>query len=232
MTTYDIAYGDLTTYALVIIGFVIVLYSQIKIKTVYAKYKKIKSSTKIDGGEAAREILERNGIDIYVVETAGDLTDHYDPRAKVVRLSTEVYRNNTIASIAVAAHECGHAIQDKKGYVFMKIRSSLVPVVNLVNYLGYFALFVSIFTGITGYLMVGILMVLATLVFQIITLPVEFDASKRGLEEIQRFHLLSEDEYKGAKKVLKAAALTYVAGTISSLLQLLRLVLMFSRRRD
>lgn len=232
MSGYDLMYGDLITYSLVIIGFLIVLYAQLKINTNYNKYKKVKASTGIDGATSARKILEKHGLDLYVVETSGNLTDHYDPKGKVVRLSREIYRGDTIAGIAVAAHECGHAIQDQEGYIFMRIRSTLVPVVNLISYLGYFSIFISIFTGVMGYLMTGIVVILATLLFQLVTLPVEFDASRRGLKEIKELCLLSEDEYKGASNVLKAAAFTYVAGTISTLLQLLRLILMFNRRRD
>ena len=160
------------------------------------------------------------------------MSDHYDPSRKTVRLSPVVFRENTIASIAIAAHECGHAIQDKENYTFMRIRASLVPVVNLVSYAGYFAMIISIFMGAMQYLMVGILMELATVVFQLVTLPVEFDASKRALKEIEELNLVSKEELDGAKKVLSAAAFTYVASALAAILQLLRLLIMYGNRNN
>lgn len=225
-------YGYDSTYILVVIGLIIVLYAQFRIKITYGKYKSKRINGNYTGADAAREILKKNGLDLYVVETSGELTDHYDPRKKVIRLSKDIYEGTTIAAISVAAHECGHAVQDKEGYFFFRLRSTLVPFVNLVSYLGYFAIIVAIFTSYMGYLTIGIATVLATLVFQLVTLPVEFDASRRGLKEIKQLNLLDSKEYNGAKSMLKAAAFTYVAGTISTILQLLRLVLLFNRRRD
>lgn len=230
MSNYDLMYGDMFTWLLVIVGVILVIYAQAKVKSAYNKYKNIKCSKNINGAEAARLILKKNNLDLYVVETPGEMSDHYDPSRKTVRLSPVVFRDNTIASIAIAAHECGHAIQDKENYTFMRIRASLVPVVNLVSYAGYFAMIVSIFMGAMQYLMVGILMELATVVFQLVTLPVEFDASKRALKEIEELNLVSKAELDGAKKVLSAAAFTYVASALAALLQLLRLVIMYSNR--
>ena len=186
------------------------------------------------GKDVARKILDKNGLKhIQVVETSGNLTDHYDPSNEVIRLSTNIYEETTIAAMAVAAHECGHAIQDKDGYKFMKIRSALVPIVNFVNYAGYFVIAISLLAGVTGYLILGIITVLATLVFQLVTLPVEFDASRRALEELEINQLVSEEEKEGATNMLKAAAFTYVAGVLSSLLNLIRLILMLlDRKRD
>ncbi|MBE6138331.1 MAG: zinc metallopeptidase [Firmicutes bacterium] len=219
------------TVVLSIVGFIIILWAQTTVNSSYKKYKKIKTTKGLSGQEVARAILDRNGLkDIYVVETRGELSDHYDPSRKVIRLSKEIFHGDTIAAAAVAAHECGHAIQDKDGYIFMKIRSFLVPVVNLVTYIGYIVAFISIFAGATGYLKISILMILAALLFQLVTLPVEFDASKRANEELLKLNLVSHDEVIQTKSMLKSAALTYVASFISSLLNLLRLVIMLNDR--
>jgi len=223
---------NILTLTLFIIGFIIVLYAQIKINSTYGKYKNIKLNKNITGQEVARMILDSNGMNnIHVVETQGELTDHYDPRRKVVRLSKQIFHDNAIASVAVAAHEVGHAIQDKEGYIFMKIRSILVPVVNFITYIGYIVAFISLLAGITGYLKVSIIIILAALLFQLVTLPVEFDASKRGREQLVKLGIIDGSEEKGVKKMLDAAAFTYVASFISSLLNLLRLIIML-RDRD
>lgn len=223
---------NILTLTLFIIGFIIVLYAQIKINSTYGKYKNIKLNKNITGQEVARMILDSNGMNnIHVVETQGELTDHYDPRRKVVRLSKQIFHDNAIASVAVAAHEVGHAIQDKENYIFMKIRSILVPVVNFITYIGYIVAFISSLAGITGYLKVSIIIILAALLFQLVTLPVEFDASKRGREQLVKLGVIDGSEEKGVKKMLDAAAFTYVASFISSLLNLLRLIIML-RDRD
>lgn len=223
---------NILTLTLFIIGFIIVLYAQIKINSTYRKYKNIKLNKNISGQEVARMILDSNGMnDIHVVEIQGELTDHYDPRRKVVRLSEPIFHDNAIASVAVAAHEVGHAIQDKENYIFMKIRSILVPVVNFITYIGYIVAFISLLAGITGYLKVSIIIILAALLFQLVTLPVEFDASKRGREQLVKLGVIDGSEEKGVKKMLDAAAFTYVASFISSLLNLLRLIIML-RDRD
>lgn len=219
------------TILLSIVGFIIILWAQTTINSSYKKYKKVKTTKGLSGQEVARAILDSNGLsDIYIVETNGELSDHYDPHRKVIRLSKEIFHGDTIAAAAVAAHECGHAIQDKQGYVFMKIRSMLVPVVNLVTYIGYGVAFISLFAGATGYLKVSIVIILAALLFQLVTLPVEFDASKRANAELLKLNLVSSDEVVHTKKMLNAAALTYVASFISSLLNLLRLVIMLNDR--
>ena len=221
------------TMILLLIGFILTVYAQANINGNYNKYKKIRNKKGLTGAEAARRVLEKNGLtNIYVVETKGNLTDHYDPTRKVVKLSTDIYNGQTIAAISVAAHECGHAIQDKVGYNFMRIRSALVPFVNLVNKLGYFVLIISVFAGVTGYLKISICMLLASLLFQLVTLPVEFDASKRAKEELTNLQLIDREEYKGVSNMLKSAAFTYVAGVLNSLLQLLRLIIMLNDRRD
>lgn len=220
-------------YGLPIIGTIIVLFAQFSISSNYKKYSGIKNNKNISGSEIARIILDKNGLNnIYVIETSGELTDHYDPSRKVVRLSKNIYRGTSIASISVAAHEVGHAIQDKEGYSFMRIRSFLVPIVNLTTYLGYFGLIISIFAGITGYLKVSIIILLASLLFQLVTLPVEFDASKRAKKQLNELGVVNSDEANGVRTMLFAAALTYVASFLSNILQLLRLVLMLGGRDD
>lgn len=220
-------------YGLVIIGAIIVLFAQLNINSNYKKYKSISLNKSISGQEAARMILDANGLqDIYVVSTSGELTDHYDPSRKVIKLSNDIFNGETIAAVSVAAHECGHAIQDKDGYLFMRIRSFLVPIVNIISYLGYFGLVISIFAGITGYIKVSILVLLATILFQLVTLPVEFDASKRAKEQLEKLGIVDSEELEGSNKMLFSAALTYVAGLLSNLLQLLRLVLILGSRRD
>jgi len=220
-------------YGFAIIGFVVVLLAQLNINSNYKKYKKISLSQNLTGQEVARRILDANGLsNIYVVATQGELSDHYDPSRKVVKLSEDIYNGETIAAASVAAHECGHAIQDKDGYFFMRVRSFLVPFVNLISYLGYFGLIVSIFAGITGYIKLSILILFATIIFQLVTLPVEFDASKRAKEELLKLGLVNDEELNGSSKMLFSAALTYVASLMSTLLQLLRLLLILGRRDD
>lgn len=220
------------TSIIFVIGILIVLFAQIKINISYNKYKKVKNAKTLSGQEVARMILDQNDLeDIYVVEVNGELTDHYDPRRKVVRLSSHVFHENTIAAMAVAAHEVGHAIQDKEGYSFMRIRSIMVPFVNFVTYVGYIVAVISLVGGVTGYLKVSICMVLAALLFQLVTLPVEFNASKRAKEQLVKLGIANSEEENGASKMLSAAAFTYVASLISSLLNLLRLVIML-RNRD
>lgn len=234
MNYWLIRYDNITTILLVVIGVILVLYAQIKINTTYSKYRRIRNIKGITGREVARIILEANGLSqINIYETNGNLTDHYNPTKKLIKLSSDIYDGTSIASVAVAAHECGHAIQDKENYSFFKIRSILVPVVNFISYLGYFGLIVSLFAGVTGYLKLSILILFATTLFQLVTLPVELDASKRAKEQLINLGLVSIEEENSVKKVLSAAAMTYIASLISSILNLLRLVLILgSRERD
>ena len=234
MNYWLMRYDNLTTILLVVIGFILVLYAQIKIKTTYSKYIKIKNIKGITGKEVARIILDSNNLSqINIYETNGNLTDHYNPTKKLIKLSSDIYDGTSIAAVAVAAHECGHAIQDKEDYSFFKIRSLLVPVVNLISYLGYFGLLVSLFAGVTGYLKLSIVILFGTALFQLVTLPVELDASKRAKEQLINLGLVSIEEENSVKKVLSAAAMTYIASLISSILNILRLVIMLSgRERD
>ncbi len=211
---------------------VIPLIASLNIDSTYKKYKQVLNKKNLTGFDVARTILDANGMkDMYIVETPGNLTDHYDPKQKVVRLSTDIFHGNSIASMAVAAHECGHAIQDKTNYTFMRIRASLVPVVNFITYGAYIMFFISILLSYADLLLISIGSVLAGLIFQIVTLPVEFDASSRALKQLEELDLVVKEDSEGSKKVLKAAALTYVAAVLSSALNLLRLLSYYNNRR-
>ena len=224
-------YGVDYTYILVLIGFLITLIAQMYIKSSYNKYKKVKTKSGLDGYEVARRILNANGLNnIDIVETKGELTDHYDPARKVVRLSTEIYHGTSIASSSVAAHECGHAIQDKENYFFLRFRSALVPFANISSTLGYVAVLIGLIFGIVKLAWIGIALEMVILLFQIITLPVEFDASRRAGEFLKQEALVEKKEQVGSKKMLTAAALTYVASVLSTILSILRLVLIVSDR--
>ena len=213
-------------YGLVIIAFLITLLADIYLRTRYSKYKKINVKSGLTGAEVAREILKNNGLEnVYVVETKGYLTDHYDPRAKVVRLSTDIYNGDSIASVSVAAHECGHAVQDKEGYFFLRFRSFLVPIVKFSSKFGYLAVLIGLIFGAMNLAWVGIFLLVAILLFQLITLPVEFNASKRGKIFLTKLKIVDQSERSMASSMLMAAAMTYVASLISTLLELLRLVL-------
>ncbi len=214
------------TYTLVLIGLVITLIAQIFVSTSYSKYKKIKSKSKMEGFEVARKILDSNGLqDVDIVETKGELTDHYDPTRKVVRLSSDIFHGATIASASVAAHECGHAVQDKEGYFFLRLRAKIIPIVNISTKAGYIALIIGLLFGFIELFWLGIILELAILLFQLITLPVEFDASKRAAEFLKKEALIEKEEQEGSKKMLRAAAMTYVASVVSTLLQIFRLII-------
>lgn len=226
-------YGYDPTYILVLIGFGITLLAQIFVSSSYKKYKKIETKSGLQGFEVARRILDMNGLhNVDIVETQGELTDHYDPTRKVVRLSTDIYHGKTIASSSVAAHECGHAVQDKEGYFFLRLRASLVPVVNISTKVGMIAIMIGLIFGALKLAWLGIFLELGILLFQLITLPVEFDASKRAAEYLKKEALIEAKEQSGSKKMLNAAAMTYVASVVSALLEILRLVLLVSNSRD
>lgn len=231
MNSLYYGFGSLTEVVLLLVGTLVVIFAQIKVKGAYNKYLQVKCDKNISGCEVARKILDNAGLDkVHVVEVKGELTDHYDPKQKVVRLSTDIFHGTSVASVAVAAHECGHAIQDKDNYSFMRIRASLVPVVNLVNKFGYIATIIGLIAGIFDVLIAGIVMLLATLLFQIITLPVEFNASNRAKDIVSDLNLASDDEKEGISKMLSAAAFTYVAGVINTFFQLLRLFVRYNDR--
>ena len=197
----------------------------------YSKYKQVSVKSNKTGFDTAREILDQNGLsNVLILETQGDLSDHYDPSKKVVKLSHDIYHGRTIAAVSVAAHECGHAIQDKEGYSFLVFRNRIVPLVNLSSKVGYIAIMIGLIFSLRELVLIGIALEIIILLFQMVTLPVEFNASHRALEKIKQYGIVNNNELSGAKKMLTSAALTYVAGVISSLFQVLRLVLMYTRR--
>ena len=211
---------------------VVPLIATMNIKSNYSKYKAEKNKSGLSGFEVARKILDENGLEkLYIVEVKGELTDHYDPSQKVVRLSTDIFHGETIAAAAVAAHECGHAIQDKENYSFMRIRATLVPIVNLITYAAYIMFVVSMLLQIIDLMPVAFVSVLFSLAFQVITLPVEFDASKRALIQLEKLELVDKKEHEGTQKMLRSAAMTYVASVVSSLANLLRIVMSYTRGR-
>lgn len=209
------------------------LVAQIGISTNYSKYKGIKNEKGLTGQEVARKILDDNGLsNIYVVETSGNLSDHYDSSRKVVRLSKDIFHGESIAAVSVAAHECGHAIQDKEGYTMMRIRSLIFPIVNIGTQFSYIVILLGFLMESLDLFLAGIALVSLGLIFQLVTLPVEFDASKRALNILKKDGYVEEHEHIGCKKMLTSAALTYVAGVLSSALQILRLILAFNRNND
>ncbi|CCZ89284.1 putative neutral zinc metallopeptidase [Coprobacillus sp. CAG:605] len=217
---------------LVIIVISIPLIAQIGVSSNYQKYKRVKNTKELTGYDVARKILDENGLeDIYIVETRGELTDHYDPTKKVVRLSSDIYHGKTVAAMSVASHECGHAIQDKDGYTFMRIRSAIFPIVNVATSISYWIILLGFLFELLDLIYIGIALTCLGLLFQIVTLPVEFDASKRAGVFLKEYNLATEDESKGVKKMLGAAAMTYVAGVLASALQILRLILV-ARNND
>lgn len=225
-------YYYITDYGILIVTVLITLIAQAFVSSSYSKYKKVKNKKGVTGAEVAREILAKNGLEnIYVVEVAGNLTDHYDPSRKTVRLSKDIYNGTSVAAIAVASHECGHAIQDKENYTFLKIRAALVPLVNFSSVAGYIAILIGILFSSLQLFWIGILLEAVILVFQLVTLPVEFNASNRALKKIEEYDLVNLEELTGAKKMLRAAAFTYVASAATALLQILRLILI-ARDRD
>lgn len=220
-------------YGLAIVSVLITLGAQVFIKSNYSKYSKVKNEKGITGADVARKLLDKHGLtDIKVQQVSGELTDHYDPKGRVIRLSEGIYGQATIAAVSVACHECGHAIQDKNNFVFLRIRSSLVPVVNLCSYAGYIAIILGGILSMMGLIWAGIIAEMVILLFQLVTLPVEFDASKRGLKEVKEEGFLNKSELKGGKSMLTSAALTYVASVATAIIQVLRLVLIYGKRND
>lgn len=214
-------------YFLLII--IIPLWAQFRVKNTYKKYSKVPSSSYMDGAEVARRILHANGLyDVKVEETRGYLSDHYDPRTKTVRLSSANYHGHSVAAAAIVAHEVGHAIQDQQDYAFLRIRHALVPVANLGSNFSWILIMVGIFAQISGLLLLGILFMAAAVVFQVITLPVEFNASNRAMDQIISLGVIRNEEERETRKVLNAAALTYVAAAAVAVLELVRLVLIYT----
>lgn len=224
------------TYILVLIGAVLCLAAQAKVSMTYGKYEKVRSRTGMTGAQAAQRILEMSGIyDVRIERVSGRLTDHYDPTGKVLRLSDATYASGSVAAIGVAAHECGHAVQHHKGYGPLRLRSALVPAANIGSKAGIPLIILGALLGMNQILIqIGIWVFALAVLFQVVTLPVEFDASKRALAMLDGYGLMDREETAGCHKVLSAAALTYVAAAATAILQLLRLVLLFgdNKRRD
>lgn len=221
------------TYLLIIIGMLLSLAASAKLKSTFAVYRGRRSASGLTGAEAARRILNAAGItDVQIVPVSGSLTDHYDPRSKTVRLSEDIYGQTSLAAVGVAAHECGHAIQHHIDYAPLSIRSALVPVANFGSALSWPLFFAGLIFSIQPLLTLGIVLFSFAVLFQLVTLPVEFNASSRALHMLESTGILSRDENSGARKVLRAAALTYVAALASSILQLLRLIILAGGRRS
>ena len=221
-----------STYILVIIGMIIVFYAQSKVKSTFNKYDQLETQIRVTGRQAAEAILSQAGIhDVQVEHVPGQLTDHYDPRNKVLRLSDATYAQTSVAAVAVAAHECGHAVQDAVGYHFLKLRSAIVPVVQIGSAMAMPMIILGLILSWIGLVRIGIIAFGLTVVFQLVTLPVEFDASKRAIAILQERQLFAPQEIPAAQKVLRAAAFTYIAATLSTMLQLIRLIMISNRRR-
>ena len=223
------------TYVLVLIGALISMVASINVNSTYRRFSAVMSMRGVRAEEAAQRILHDAGIyDVRIDRIRGELTDHYSPSEKVLRLSDAVYGSTSVAAIGVAAHECGHAIQHKVGYVPLSLRSLSVPVANIGSKLSWPLILIGLLIGYTPLAQIGVILFLAVVLFQLVTLPVEFNASHRALQVLKQDSMLSMDELSGARKVLTAAALTYVAALFSTILQLLRLVMIVNggRRRD
>lgn len=225
-------YSNDPYYFLVIIAIFFSMFAQFKISSTYAKFSKVIAKNGYTGRDTARQILDRNGLsDIPIEMVQGQLSDHYDPQRRVIRLSQAVYQSNSIASISVAAHEVGHALQHQQGYAFLAIRSMIAPIVSVTSRFVWIMILAGFILNMVGLVQIGILLFLGILVFQLVTLPVEFNASKRAIAELQE-GFVQQDEVAMSKKVLGAAALTYVAATLVSAMQILRLFALSNRRRQ
>ena len=210
---------------------IIPIYASIKVNLSYKKYVKIDNEKKLTGFDVARRILDENNLgEIYVVETKGTMSDHYDPRRKTVRLSTDVYHGTSISSLAIAAHECGHAIQDKEGYTWFKIRSMIFPIVNIGQKIAYVVMIIGLFLSYMNYVYAAIGFTFLGLLFELVTLPVEFDASKRAKSLVLSDGMISDSEKSGVDAVLNSTAFTYVAAVISSMLEMLYLLMQLNDR--
>ena len=225
-------YGFDPTYILVLFAFFLTLFASFGVKATFSKYDKIRSSRGITGAMAARQSLNANGLHhIRIERVSGSLTDHYSPKENVIRLSDATHDSDSVAAIGVAAHECGHAVQYQVGYAPIKIRNSIVPIVNIGNTLSMPLFVLGLVLGMTQLAFFGAILFGLVLLFQVITLPVEFNASRRAIKTLDSMMVLEGDELSGAKKTLIAAALTYVAAVASTALQLLRLLLILNNRR-
>lgn len=222
-----------STLVILLPAVIISIWAQMKIKSSYARYSRVFSRNGYTGGQVARMILDSYGLyDIPIYTVRGHLTDHYDPSRRVVNLSSDVYNSSSLASIGVAAHEIGHAIQHSVGYTPIKIRMALVPIANIGSQASWLLFVLGLVMSFTPLVNFGIILFSATVVFQLVTLPVEFNASRRAIEILQAKNILYEDEIKGAKSVLTSAALTYVAAAVTAILQLVRLLAIRDRNNS
>lgn len=204
------------------------LWAQSKVKGAYSKYSKVPTSSQLSGVEVARKILDDNGLyDVTIEQTRGVLSDHYDPRKKVVRLSPDIYHGRSMAAAAVAAHEVGHAIQDAEHYAFLRFRSALVPVANLGSNMSFILILAGLFLNLANLIVLGIVFMAAAVLFQLVTLPVEFNASSRAMDQLIMTGIIRNEEERDTKKVLDAAALTYVAAALVAVMELIRFILIF-----
>ncbi|TYB30345.1 MAG: zinc metallopeptidase [Candidatus Mcinerneyibacterium aminivorans] len=217
------------TFILLIPVIILSFWAQHKVKATFKKYSKEMADKRISSNEVARDILRRSNMNIPIERVKGQLSDHYDPQEKVLRLSDSVYGKNNISAIAVAAHEAGHALQDSKGYMPLKIRNAFAPVANIGSKLAFPLIFIGFLLQAFSLLKIGIIFYAAAVIFSIITLPVEFNASSTALNIIKNNGYLNSNELTGAKKVLNAAAMTYVASTLAALVNLLRFILLARR---
>ncbi|MBQ3796351.1 MAG: zinc metallopeptidase [Butyrivibrio sp.] len=225
-------YGMDPMYILVIIMAILCMIASARVSSVYKKYAKIRSMSGLTGAQAAMEILRRNGIsDVIVQHVPGNLTDHYDPRTKTVNLSDSTYGSNSVAAVAVAAHECGHVLQHHTAYLPLTIRTAIVPAANIGSKAGIPILILGMFLSIRPLITLGILVFSLAVLFQVVTLPVEFNASNRAMVMLEEYGILAHEEVSDSRKVLTAAAMTYVASAASAVVQLLRLVMLNNRRR-
>ncbi len=224
-------YGIDPMYILTLIMAVVCMFASFRVSSVYKKYAKVRSMSGLTGAQAAMEILRRNGItDVAVVHVPGELTDHYDPRSKTVNLSDSVYGSNSVAAVGVAAHECGHVLQHYNAYLPLRIRTAIVPVANIGSKAGIPIIIAGMFFSISPLITIGIWIFSLAVLFQVVTLPVEFNASRRALVMLEDYGILGHEEVDISKKVLTAAAMTYVASAASAVIQLLRLIALNNRR--
>lgn len=228
---FGLFYGNY--FWLLLLGALISIWAQMKVNTTFNKYSKVMSSQAIPANQVARQILDQNGLsDVPIELVKGNLTDHYDPRSKTLRLSETVYSSRSVAAIGVAAHEVGHAIQDSTDYAPLRIRNTLAPVAQIGSSISWVLILMGLIFSYGNLVQWGIIAFAAIVLFQLVTLPVEFNASSRALAALEGGDFLARDEVDQSRKVLSAAALTYVAAAIVGILQLLRLVLIFGNRRD
>ena len=225
-------YYDPTYWLMLLPVLAITIYAQAKVSSNFSRYSKVTNRRYLTGAQAAEAVLRQHGVyDVRIERVRGNLTDHYDPRTNVIRLSEQVYDAPTIAAVGIAAHEAGHAVQYAVGYSPIRLRAALIPVTQVGSQFGIVLLIIGILLTYEPLFLIGIILFSFTTLFQLVTLPVEYNASHRAMETIQSAQLLDDDEARGARKVLSAAALTYVAALLMSVVQLLRFILMFAGRR-